>query len=177
MQQLIDVAAIKQQKKAEAKQTANALQLTDLWLGNTVRKRHHYPEVTERVLKRDILPALCKCDTKSVTKPEITRLIAKIYASGQPSIANDALRHMKAMFAYIEALHMVNRKPAERIKLEHSGGQEKSRTRTLSTAEIAKLLRAMQEAWHQVWTGQRTGGETLAGAGLSKDRTVRCRLG
>ncbi len=146
VQQVIDVAAIKQQKKAEAKQAANVEQLADLWLDNTVRRRHQHPEVTERVFKRDILPALGKCNTKSVTTPEITRLLAKINASGRPSIANDALRHMKAMFAYGEALGMVDRNPAERIMLEHAGGQEKSRTRALSTAEITKLLKAMREA-------------------------------
>lgn len=149
VQQVIDVAAIKQQKKAEAKQAANVEQLANLWLDNSVRRRHQYPEVTERVFKRDILPALGKCNTKSVTTPEITRLLAKINASGRPSIANDALRHMKAMFAYGEALGMVDRNPAERIKLEHAGGQEKSRTRALSTAEIAKLLKAMREAGTQ----------------------------
>lgn len=146
VQQVIDVAAIKQQKKAEAKQAANVQQLAELWLDNTVRRRHQHPEVTERVFKRDILPALGKCDTKRLTTPEITRLLAKINASGRPSIANDALRHMKAMFAYGEALGMVDRNPAERIKLEHAGGQEKSRTRALSTTEIAKLLKAMREA-------------------------------
>ena len=146
VQQVIDVAAIKQQKKAEAKQAANVEQLADLWLDNTVRRRHQHPEVTERVFKRDILPALGKRNTKSVTTPEITRLLAKINASGRPSIANDALRHMKAMFAYGEALGMVDRNPAERIKLEHAGGQEKSRTRALSTTEIAKLLKTMREA-------------------------------
>ena len=146
VQQVIDVAAIKQQKKAEAKRAANVEHLANLWLDNTVRRRHQHPEVTERVFRRDILPALGKCDTKSVTTPEITRLLAKINASGRPSIANDALRHMKAMFAYGEALGMVDRNPAERIKLEHAGGQEKSRTRALSTVEIAKLLKTMREA-------------------------------
>jgi integrase len=98
------------------------------------------------VFKRDILPSLGKCDTKSVKTPEITRLLAKINASGRPSIANDALRYMKAMFAYGEALGMVDRNPAERIRVEHAGGQEKSRTRALSATEIAKLLKAMREA-------------------------------
>lgn len=146
VQQVIDVAAIKQQKKTEAKQAANVQQLAELWLDNTVRRRHQHPEVTERVFKRDILPALGKCDTKRLTTPEITRLLAKINASGRPSIANDALRHMKAMFSYGEALGMVDRNPAERIKLEHAGGQEKSRTRALSTSEITKLLKAIRTA-------------------------------
>ena len=146
IQQVIDVAAIKQQKKSDAKRAANVEQLANLWLDNTVRRRHQHPEVTERVFRRDILPALGKCNTKNITTPEITRLLAKINASGRPSIANDALRYMKAMFAYGEVLGMVDRNPAERIKLEHVGGQEKSRTRALSTSEITKLLKAIRTA-------------------------------
>ncbi len=146
VQQVIDVAAIKQQKKAEAKQAANVEQLANLWLDNTVRSRHQRPEVTERVFRRDILPALGKRDAKSVTTPEITRLLAKINGSGRPSIANDALRHLKAMFAYGESLGLVTRNPAERIKIEHAGGKEKSRTRALSRAEIGKLFKAMRDA-------------------------------
>lgn len=146
VQQIVDVAAVKQQKKAEAKLAANVEQLAELWLDNTIRRRHRHPEVTERVFRRDILPTLGKRDTKTISTPEITRLLAKINASGRPTIANDALRHLKSMFAYGEALGMVDRNPAERIKLEHAGGQEKSRTRALSVSEIAKLFKAMEKA-------------------------------
>lgn len=146
VQQVIDVAAVKQQKKAEAKLAADVNHLATLWLDNSIRRRHQHPEVTERVFRRDILPVLGKRDTKSITTPEITRLLAKINASGRPTIANDALRHLKAMFAYGEALGMVDRNPAERIKLEHAGGQEKARTRALTTSEITKLFTAMREA-------------------------------
>ncbi len=146
VQQVIDVAAVKQQKKAEAKQAANVEHLANLWLDNTIRRRHRHPEVTERVFRRDILPSLGKRDTKSITTPEIARLLAKINASGRPTIANDALRHLKAMFTYGEALGMVDKNPAERVKLEHAGGQEKSRTRALSSTEITKLMKAMHDA-------------------------------
>lgn len=144
--QLIDVAAVKQLKKAESKLVANVEQLANLWLNNTVRRRHKHPEVTERVFRRDILPTLGKSDTKVITTAEITRLLAKINASGRPTIANDVLRYLKAMFAYGESLGMVDRNPAERIRLEHAGGQEKSRTRALSTSEITKLLIAIKNA-------------------------------
>jgi len=144
--QLIDVAAVNQQKKAESKLVANVEQLANLWLNNTVRRRHKHPEVTERVFRRDILPTLGKRNTKAITTAEITRLLAKINASGRPTIANDVLRYLKAMFSYGESLGMVDRNPAERIRIEHAGGQEKSRTRALSTSEITKLLIAIKEA-------------------------------
>lgn len=41
---------------------------------------------------------------------------------------------------------MVDRNPAERIKIEHAGGQERSRTRALSVSEISKLFTAIKSA-------------------------------
>lgn len=77
VQQVIDVAAVKQQKKAEARLAADVEHLAGLWLDNSIRRRHRHPEVTERVFRRDILPSLGKRDTKSISTPEITRLLAK----------------------------------------------------------------------------------------------------
>ena len=146
VQQLVDVAAVKQQKKAEAKRAHNVSQLAELWLDNAIRRNHKHPEVTERVFKRDILPALGKKDASKVTTAEVTRLLAKINASGRPTISNDALRYLKAMFAYGEVLGMVDRNPADNIKIEHAGGREKARGRALSEAEISKLFIAIHNA-------------------------------
>ena len=146
VQQLVDVAAVKQTKKAESKQVRTVSQLAELWLDNAVRRRHQHPEVTERVFKKDILPSLGKKDVSSVTTAEVTRLLAKINASGRPTISNDALRYIKAMFAYGEVLGMVERSPADRIKVEHAGGKEKPRDRALSQAEITKLFNAIRDA-------------------------------
>lgn len=146
VQQVIDVAAVKQRRKFDAKASINVEHLSELWLDHSVRPRHQNPQVTERVFKRDILPALGRFDTKSVTMPDITRLLAKINSSGRPSIANDALRYLKAMFAYGEALGAVDKNPAERIKIAHAGGSEKPRTRALSRNELAKLFESITES-------------------------------
>jgi hypothetical protein len=61
-------------------------QLAELWLDNSIRRRHKHPEVTERVFKRDILPALGKKNASKVTTAEVTRSLAKINASGRPTI-------------------------------------------------------------------------------------------
>lgn len=146
VQQVIDVAAVKQRKKFDAKASINVEHLSELWLDHSVRSRHQNPQVTERVFQRDILPALGRFDTKSVTMPDITRLLAKINSSGRPTIANDALRYLKAMFAYGEALGAVDKNPAERIKIAHAGGSEKPRTRALSRNELAKLFVSITES-------------------------------
>lgn len=145
VQQLVDVAAIKQQKKAEAKKAQNVSQLAELWLDNAIRHKHRHPEVTERVFKRDILPALGKKDASKITTPEVTRLLAKITASGRPTVSNDALRYLKSMFAYGEVLGMVERSPADRIEIKHAGGKEKARVRALSKTEITKLFLAIRD--------------------------------
>ena len=146
VQQVIDVAAVKQQQKALAKQQGSVSELAELWLNHAIRSKHKHPEVTERVVKRDILPSLGKKDPQSITTGEVTRLLATINASGRPTISNDALRYLKSMFAYGEVLGMVDRSPVDRIKTEHAGGKEKARERFLSQAELIKLFHAMQES-------------------------------
>jgi integrase len=146
VQQVIDVAAVKQRIKSEAKASLNVEQLSELWLDHAVRPRHQNPQVTERVFKRDILPVLGRVDTKNVAMPDLTRLLARINSSGRPTIANDALRYLKAMFAYGEVLGAVDNNPAERIKIVHAGGSEKPRTRVLSKNELAKLFGSITES-------------------------------
>jgi integrase len=146
VQQLIDVAAVKQRLKAEIKQAGTVTELAELWLDHAIRPKHKHPQVTERVIKRDIIPTLGKKPPKEVTRAEVTRLLAKIKASGRPTIANDALRYMRAIFGYGEVLGMVEKNPADGIAQGHAGGKENARTRVLSQMEIAKLFKAMRGA-------------------------------
>jgi hypothetical protein len=53
VQQLIDVAAVKQRLKAEIKQAGTVTELAELWLDHAIRPKHKHPQVTERVIKRD----------------------------------------------------------------------------------------------------------------------------
>lgn len=146
VQQVVDVAAEKQRQKAELKQAGTVGELAELWLDHAIRNKHRHPQVTARVIERDILPALGKKPPREVTRPEVTRLLAKIKASGRPTIANDALRYMRAMFAYGEVLGMVDKNPADGIKQDHAGGKETARTRALSQSEITGLLKSMRES-------------------------------
>lgn len=144
--QVIDVAAVKQRQKAELKQAGTVAELTELWLDHTIRRKHKHPGVTERVIERDVLPALGKKPSKEVTRPEVTRLLAKIKASGRPTVANDVLRYLRSIFGYGEVLGMVDRNPADGIRLDHAGGKEEPRNRALSQAELTKLFKAMRGA-------------------------------
>jgi integrase len=146
VQQTIDVASEKQKRLAALKQAGTVKELADLWLDKVIRRKHKHPEVAERVINKDILPALGKKDPKSVTRGEVARLLAKIDASDRPTVANDALRYIKAMFDYGESLGLVDRSPAEKIKIEHAGGKEEARNRALSQSELSKLFMAIRKA-------------------------------
>ena len=146
VQQGIDVAAQKQQTLAEHREAGTINELAELWLDRAVRGKHKRPQVTERVFRRDILPALGKRRSRDVTRPQVTRLLAKVTASGRPTIANDVLRHLKALFAYGEVLGMVERNPTEGLRINDAGGAEKARSRSLSQAELQKLFEAIRGA-------------------------------
>lgn len=146
VQQGIDVAATKQEKIAEARQRASFAELADMWLDHHVRKRHKHPRVTERVIERDLLPTFGKQEPTKITTGDITRNLAKITASGRPTIANDALRHLKSIFSYGEVLGIVNSNPADKIKIQHAGGVEKARERFLNQKELTLLFKSIQKA-------------------------------
>jgi len=119
--------------------------LAELWLDNAIRYKHKYPEVTERIFERDILPVLGKKDASKVTTGEVTHLLAKINVSGRPTVSNNALRYLKAMFSYGKVLGLVDRNPADRIKIKHAGAKEKARVHALTEAEITKLFKAIRD--------------------------------
>ncbi len=142
----IDVAAAKQENIARAKQKINFNDLANLWLDHHVRRNHKHPRVTERVIERELLPSLSKKDPAKITTAEITNILAKITASGRPTISNDALRHLKSIFSYGEVLGVNDSNPAEKIKLKHAGGTEKARERYLTQKELSSFLRSIKEA-------------------------------
>jgi len=146
VQQVVDVAAEKQKLKAETKGRGTLLELAELWLNHAIRGRHKHPQVTERVVQSDILASIGRRDPRDLSKGDITRLLAKINASGRPTIANDALRYIKAILAYGEALGMVDRNVAEGLRIDHAGGKEKARDRSLSQTELTLLFQAIRSA-------------------------------
>ncbi len=146
IQQVIDVAAVKQERKREAKLAGSVAELSELWLDHAIRPKHKHPEVTERVVRKDILPSLGKRIPRDVTTADITRLLAKITQSGRPTVSNDALRHLKSMFDYGLMLGMVSINPADKLKIHHAGGKEEARKRKLTQTEIRKLFKAIKNA-------------------------------
>jgi integrase len=146
VQQVIDVAAVKQRLKTEIKQAGTVTELAELWLDHAIRPKHKHPQVTEGVIKRDILPTLGKKPPKEVTQSDVTKLLAKIKASGRPTIANDVLRYVRLIFKYGERHEVVDKNPTKLLEQDDAGGKEKPRERALSQKEIAKLFKVMREA-------------------------------
>jgi integrase len=146
VQRGIDVAAQKQQALAEHREAGTVNELAELWLDHAVRGKHKHPQATERVFRRDILPTLGKQRPRDVTRPQLARLLAKINASGRPTIANDVLRYLKSMFAYGDVLGMVESNPTEGLRINDAGGSERARSRYLTQAELRTLFEAIKAA-------------------------------
>jgi integrase len=146
IQQGIDVASEKQARLAEHREAQTIKDLAEEWLDHAIRPKLKHPVVVERVFRRDIFPALGRTNVREVTTEQLTRLLAKISASGRPTIANDALRYLKRMFTYGEALGLVERNPAEKLTTAMAGGKESPRRRWLDEGEVRKLFVAIREA-------------------------------
>lgn len=146
VQQGVDVAAEKQARLTEHREAKTFAELAELWLDHSVRSKLKYPQVVERVFRRDLLPALGKKLTREISTEQLTRLLAKINASGRPTIANDALRYLKRLFEYGQALGMVDNNPAEKLTSAVAGGKESPRRRWLDEGEVRKLFAAIRQA-------------------------------
>ncbi|MGA7180924.1 MAG: integrase arm-type DNA-binding domain-containing protein [Thiobacillaceae bacterium] len=146
VQQGIDPALEKQRRKDDGKQASTVKELADQYLKEQVRGKHKHPDVTERVIRKDILPAIGRMAPKQVTSRNITNLLQKIKDSGRPTIANDALRIIKAIFKPAETHGVIDRNPASALDLKDAGGKETARNRNLSRAEVTRLFKAMRGA-------------------------------
>jgi len=146
VQQGIDVAAEKQARLTEHREARTVKELAEEWLDSVIRPKLKHPMVVERVFRRDIYPALGGTNVRQVTSEQITRLLGKINASGPPHLGNDALRYLKRLFNYGEALGLVERNPAEKLTTAVAGGKESPRRRWLDEGEVRKLFAAIRLA-------------------------------
>ena len=78
----------------------------------------------------------------------IDALIQAVVMQGKNRLANDLLRYLKRIFDYAVKRHLLEHNPAVAFNASDAGGRERSRERTLSLDEIARLLGAMEESAH-----------------------------
>jgi integrase len=146
-----DVAAEKQERKQEAitkieagKYTVAAL--ADEYFEKAILGRWKHPNIVRSRIERDIKPAIGNLAVEDVKPRHIDSLLKTIVKRGAPSVANDVLRWTKRMFNYAIKRHIVENNPVAAFDLSDAGGQEKSRSRWLTSDELTKFFSAMRQA-------------------------------
>lgn len=144
-----DVAAEKQERKRQAiikieMERYTVATLADEYFEKTILGRWKHPNIVRSRIERDIKPAIGHLAVEDVRPRHIDVLLKTIVKRGAPSVANDVLRWTKRMFNYAIKRHIVESNPAAAFDLSDAGGQEKSRTRWLTSDELVKFFSAMK---------------------------------
>lgn len=142
----IDVALEKRKKRNDAQRPSTTAALADEWHAREIAPKVKHPNVVERVIRVHIKPVLGSYPADEVSGRDIARLLDRIVDSGAPSVANDALRYMRRMFAFGIKREWLKFDPTTGFTLADAGGHEPPRKRALSQGEIAQLFAAMRES-------------------------------
>jgi integrase len=139
----IDVAAARQEARADAKNTVQAL--VEEWYAREIKARHQHPAVVRRVLDNDILPALGRTQCAKITPRQCDAVLRRIVDRGAPTTANKALRYMNRAFRYGRKRRYLEYNPVADFTVDDAGGKTKPRTRALSTDELRTLFKTLRE--------------------------------
>lgn len=118
----------------------------DRFLENVVQRDHKRPATYTRYLERD-LSKLHDEKLKNITRADLSELLGK-KAKAAPVAANRLLGVTKQLFRYVVEIGWLDSSPAEILSRRSAGGDEQSRERTLSDAEIEALWQACTETTH-----------------------------
>ena len=118
------------------------------WLKDC-EKRLKHPQIPRRVYEKDLAPLFGELALERISPLDIRQAIERIVDSGRPTIANDALMYCKQLFRHGIRLDLISTNPAEAFTVQHAGGVEKSRSRSLSIDELAKVFATFRDNSNQ----------------------------
>ncbi len=144
--QQVDVAHEKQAKKAEARLSGTVAELCECFLDQMIRPKYKHPQRIESLVRRDVLPVLGRLPAREVKPLDVERVLRRISGDGRPTVANDALRLIQALFRFGKKRGIVDMNPAADFMPEDAGGQEIRRDRKLSRIELRNLFQAIAKA-------------------------------
>lgn len=146
VQQGIDVAREKQERKIWLAAAGTVKELCEEYFRRTVEGRVSRPDIIREMLDRDLIPKLGRLWIAEVKPQDIDGMIRAIVDRGAPVMANRVLATTKAVFDYAIRRHWIEQNPAAAFRRIDAGGEEKARTRALSEDELIRLLKVLQDA-------------------------------
>lgn len=115
------------------------------WVAEVVRKARKNTAPVERLLEREVYPRLGRQAIAGVTSEDVQALVFAKRDAGRPAAAAAIRNTLKRMFDYARVCHIVTPNPAEATPLKFLG-QRRSRSRTLSAAELRAFLGILRQA-------------------------------
>jgi integrase len=119
--------------------------LAQAWFDRHIANRLKHPGVVERVIRRHITPVIGTLPISDVRPAHIDLVLTRIVASGAPTVANDAMRHLFRMFHFAAKRKWVEFNPVSGFDISDAGGTESARERWLNETELRSLMKAMRE--------------------------------
>ena len=119
--------------------------LADRWFAAEVRRRLKHPEAVSRALRKHLLPMLGKLPIEAVKPSDCAGVLDRVRTK-HPTLANDLLRFLRAIFSFAIRRHLLERSPVGAFSARlDAGGKEHSRTRALSADELTALFAAIRK--------------------------------
>ncbi|MFA7268731.1 MAG: integrase arm-type DNA-binding domain-containing protein [Sterolibacterium sp.] len=146
VQQGIDVARKKKEERIALTTAGTVEQLCDEYYERTVLGRVKRPEFVREILDNDLIPRIGRMRIAEIKPLDIDGMIRAVVDRGSPVMANRVLQTSKAVFDYAIRRHWIEQNPAAAFRRIDAGGEEKARTRSLSSDELVKLFQALREA-------------------------------
>jgi len=118
-------------------------ELADRYIGEYAKKRKRSWKADERIIKRDLLPALGNMRASTIRRADIRQVLRTIIDRGAPIMANRVLEVLRMIFAWAlqEEMGGIEVNPCSGVPRP---AEERSRDRVLSPAEIKSLWKALE---------------------------------
>lgn len=121
-------------------------ELTDEFIARQVTGRLKHASVIQQRVDRNLKAILGHMPVTDVRPLDVDRMLLAIQARGASTMAHDALRWSKRIFAYALNREYVIVNPAAAFGISDVGGRRKARDRWLSLQELRQLFIAMETA-------------------------------
>lgn len=131
--------------KAELTKTDNVEGFAWQWFAEIVQKTNHNPRNIERVLHKDIIPAIGAKPISTITISDVLQITDTIKARGSDQMALQTRNILKRLFAYAIARQKITFNPAAAIEAQFIA-TAKSRDVALTPEEIGKLVIAVYQS-------------------------------
>jgi integrase len=119
-------------------------ELGEAWFAAEIKPRLKHPEAVRRALDRHLIPKLGSLPTETVKPSDCAGVLERVRTK-HPTLANDLLRFLRAIFAFAIRRHLLEVSPVGAFSARlDAGGKEASRTRALSVDELSALFAAIR---------------------------------